>query len=664
MRLTCLTEFRYSASARSAALGLLLAVGLAATLARAQDDLHAQEEAAIKQAAQSVAPSVVRIETFGGTEKVGDVLVSSGPTTGLVVSEDGYILSSAFNFVQKPSSILVTLPSGKRAAAQIVARDHSRMLVLLKVSTDETLTVPTAVPRDEMQVGQWTIAVGRTYEQALPSISVGVLSAKNRIWGKAIQSDAKISPSNYGGPLVDIRGRVLGILVPLSPMADSEVAGAEWYDSGIGFAVPLADILPRLEQLKQGKDLHPGLLGVSLKGNNVNADPALLVGCHPRGPADKAGLKAQDRIIEVDGQPVARQGELKHILGTRYAGDTVQVVALRGSERVEVSIELAAKLEPFVQPMLGILPRRATKEAGVVVRQVLEGTPAAEAGLAAGDRITAIGESEIKDAAAAAEALAALEPGNKINVTYVRGDDEKTVELTLAALVGDIPAEHSPAHEELDAAAMERPAVGTVEIKIPEEQNECAAYVPEKYHPDAPHGLLVVLHAAGSYDRDQLIGRYKPICDRHELILLLPRSADAARWTSGDVAFIKKAIDDVLTHYNVDRGRIVTTGYQSGGAIAWLTALAHQDLVRGVAAVESAFPTRASVPQGEPARRYWYYSASSSKSPQKKEIDQGLERIRERKHPLVVRETGASPRELTDEERAELGRWLDSLDRL
>jgi len=72
---------------------------------------------------------------------------------------------------------------------------------------------------------------------------VGILSATNRIWGKAVQTDAKISPGNYGGPLIDIRGNVIGILVPLSPQGQGEVAGAEWYDSGIGFAVPLNDML-------------------------------------------------------------------------------------------------------------------------------------------------------------------------------------------------------------------------------------------------------------------------------------------------------------------------------------------------------------------------------------------------------------------------------------
>ena len=114
--------------------------------------------------------------------------------------------------------------------------------------------MPVAVPRNEMTIGQWAIAVGRTFESTKPSLSVGIISALNRIWNKAIQTDAKISPNNYGGPLVDIRGRVLGVLVPMSPMATDELAGIEWYDSGIGFAVPLADIMQVLPRLEKGED--------------------------------------------------------------------------------------------------------------------------------------------------------------------------------------------------------------------------------------------------------------------------------------------------------------------------------------------------------------------------------------------------------------------------
>src|SRR5262249_19168025 len=146
-----------------------------------------------------------------------------------IVSDDGYLISSAFNFANKPSAIFVALPGHKdRLVAKVVATDQTRMLTLLKVDA-AGLPVPAAVPKKEMRIGQWALALGRTWASldSVPSVSVGIVSALGRIYGKAIQTDAKVSPVNYGGPLVDLSGRVLGVLVPASPRGQDETAGYE-----------------------------------------------------------------------------------------------------------------------------------------------------------------------------------------------------------------------------------------------------------------------------------------------------------------------------------------------------------------------------------------------------------------------------------------------------
>ncbi|HSG70033.1 MAG TPA: trypsin-like peptidase domain-containing protein, partial [Planctomycetaceae bacterium] len=125
-------------------------------------ELAIREEQAFKQAVAFVEPSVVRIQTVGGLDRVGQILTNTGPTTGVVVSEDGYILSSAFNFVSKPASILVEFPDGRRLPAQEIATDRSRMLTLLKIDAQK-LTPAVAADADSVKVGQWAIAVGRTY---------------------------------------------------------------------------------------------------------------------------------------------------------------------------------------------------------------------------------------------------------------------------------------------------------------------------------------------------------------------------------------------------------------------------------------------------------------------------------------------------------------------
>ncbi len=161
------------------------------------------------------------------------------------------------------------------------------------------------------------------------NVSVGILSALDRVWGRAIQTDAKISPNNYGGPLVDVQGRVLGVLVPLSPEAQDELAGAEWYDSGIGFAVPLEDILQRLDTLRSGQNLKPGILGISLKSSDLYTNKTEIGAVQFKSPAADAGLKVSDTIVEINGVAIERPLQLKHALGPLYAGDTVRLVAMR-----------------------------------------------------------------------------------------------------------------------------------------------------------------------------------------------------------------------------------------------------------------------------------------------------------------------------------------------
>src|SRR3990172_1519969 len=141
----------------------LLGILLSAASAVAGETLASQEEAAVRAAVAKVADSVVQIRTIGGLNEVDRTLLPDGPTTGLVISADGWIVSSAFNFVQQPASIMVTFASGEQAPATLVAKDHSRMLVLLKARGVSGLAVPELVPTEEIRVGQWAIAVGRTF---------------------------------------------------------------------------------------------------------------------------------------------------------------------------------------------------------------------------------------------------------------------------------------------------------------------------------------------------------------------------------------------------------------------------------------------------------------------------------------------------------------------
>ncbi len=654
-----------------------------ASAARADEDVSLQEQNAFKAAVDRAAPSVVKIETIGGLEHIDRMLIGTGPTTGLAVSPDGYIISSAFNFVQKPAETLIELDDKTRLPAKFVATDHSRMLVLLKVKMPpgKWLTVPTAVPKSEMAVGQWALALGRTYDGPRPSMSVGIISALGRVWSKAIQTDAKISPNNYGGPLVDIRGRVLGVLVPMSPMAPSEdeVAGVEWYDSGIGFAVPLADINRALPRLEKGEDLRPGLMGVSMKPGDMFADPAVIAAVRPNSPAAHAGIKLKDRVVEVDGHPVATQVQLKHLLGPHYGGEKVRVVVLRGKERIEKTLELTDKLEPYVHPFIGILPVRplaassaerplvgakpTTKE-GIVVRYVYPDSPAASAGIKTGDRLTKIAGKPVANLDEAIAELASFAAKDKAAITVRRGDKTLDLKLQFAALPEETPSDLPPAHAEPAPAADSNAKTGIVPIRIPESANKCIAYVPENYNPQIPCGVVIWLHPPGTYKDDELVAAWKDVCRRNDLILLAPKSNDPARWQRTELRFIRRALDDVAAKYRVDRHRIVVAGQEGGGAMAYLFAQNNRDWVRGVAMVEAPIPAGSEVSPNEPVQRIAFYFARSENSPAKPAIDESIDALREEKYPVTLLDLGPAPRGLSTIELIELGRWIDSLDRL
>jgi serine protease Do len=666
-------------------------VCLSCTIAARGDDLEQREETAMKAAVDHVAPSVVRIETLGGLETVGNILVGTGPTTGLIVSSDGYIVSSAFNFVQQPAQILVVLADGTRLPAHVVAHDHSRMLVLLKVPTEgldiqRQLPVPEAAPVADLKVGQWAIAVGRTYDGNQPNMSVGIVSAVNRVWGRAIQTDAKISPANYGGPLVDVEGQVIGVLVPMSPQETSEMAGVEWYDSGIGFAVPLEQIDRVLPRLEKGEDLNPGLLGVSLKPGDPYADLPIIAASHPKSPAQQAGLKAGDRIAEINGVKVNSASEMRHQLGPLYAGEKVTLVAMRGSERIERSADLIAKLPIYVHPFLGILPQRefegqttddasakaektaadssAGKKAdavGVVVRQVYADSPAAKVGIQPGDRIVAIKSEPVKDRLTLQEQIAAMEPLESVKVEIERDGKRQTLEAKLATLPETVSEKMTVARGENPPADEKTAPSGKIEIKIPEAPTGCVAYVPEKYNSHVPYGLVVWLHPASGFKEDDLTARWKPLCDANDLILLAPKSAESGRWQRTELEFVRKAMDDVLRKYHIDPARVVIVGEEVGGSVGYLLAMQNRELIRGVAAINAALPPGIKTPENEPVERLAFFTTIAKQMPPA--IAAGIKRLRDAKFPVTELDLGDAQRPLTADEMAELVRWIDSLDR-
>lgn len=697
--------------------------------ASAQNDvpLADREENALRTAAERVADSVVQIRTIGGLDAAGSELRTDGPTTGLVISPDGYIVTSTFNFSQEPASIVVTFGSGKQMPAELVATDHSRMLVLLKVQDAADLPVPELAPPDEVRVGQWAVAVGRTFRADRINLSVGIVSAKGRMYGKVLQTDADVSTASYGGPLVDIRGRVLGVIVPIAPQGAGEVAGAEWYDSGIGFAVPLASISEALERMKKGEDQHAGIFGIGLAAKSPHADAAELTTVRPDSPAGVAGLRKGDKIVEVDGRPIKTQTDLRFALGPRYGDESVRVVAMRGDERIERTITLAGKLKAFRHAFLGILPMRPAaqppaaegdeakkdREAkpkpdepadeknddgenpdddkteadevqeeahdekkgegkGVVVRMVYAGSPAAEAGIAAGDHLMRINSADIDDIDGAISEMNNVAPGSEVAIRIRRGEERKDFTLKAARLPTAVPDQLPPAYETIaaqgDAAAKVAAPAAAAEgkarpLKLAEFKESCQVYVPASHEAGRPAGMLIYLHAVQDADVEQIISGWKAICDRDGLILVVPSAAEANRWERTEMEYLRRLTEQVIRQYKPDPRRIVVFGRGSGGAMAWLLGLAGRDIFHGVATSAAPLPRQVRVPESEPARRLAFFCGLAGDESTVAQITQSVQKLADAGYPATTLTHSDSSGKLSEADRDELARWIDTLDR-
>jgi poly(3-hydroxybutyrate) depolymerase len=148
------------------------------------------------------------------------------------------------------------------------------------------------------------------------------------------------------------------------------------------------------------------------------------------------------------------------------------------------------------------------------------------------------------------------------------------------------------------------------------------------------------------------------------LILLAPKSADPSAWQRSELAFIRKALDDVLGRYNIDRKRIAVAGAQAGGSMAYLFAFGNRELAAGVIAIDAPVPPGTQIPPTDPVQRQAFVLANAKKSATAAQVQASVEKLRALKYPVTLKDLGEDPRPLSADENAELARWLDALDRI
>jgi serine protease Do len=344
-----------------------------------------------------------------------------GAGSGVIVSSDGYVLTNN-HVVEDAKKITVTLPDKREFSGTVVGLDPQTDLAVIKVEATNLPFVPWG-DSSNLQVGEYVLAVGNPFGLN-STVTLGIVSALGRggmgitQYEDFIQTDAAINPGNSGGALVNTQGELVGINTAIF----SRSGGYQ----GVGFAVPTKLAQPIYASLVKTGSVVRGFLGVGIQAvtpdlaESFQLDQtrgALVTNVMPGSPADQAGIRRGDVIVEYEGQvvedPRALQGQ---VVGTAV-GNTISLVVMREGKKVTLRPVIREQNEPTqvaqvspmkqdgpfagvaVQDLDGRLAQQlgiAEEVSGVVVMEVTPGSHAERAGLAQGDVISEINRKPVR----------------------------------------------------------------------------------------------------------------------------------------------------------------------------------------------------------------------------------------------------------------------------
>jgi serine protease Do len=284
--------------------------------------------------------------------------------SGVIIDADQGLILTNYHVVQEVAEgtgrIDVYLQDGRRVKAEIVGTDPKTDLGLVRVEADRLHAIPVG-DSDAMEVGDWVLAIGAPFglEQ---TVTQGIVSAKGRHnilprgqvgYQDLIQTDAAINPGNSGGPLVNMRGELIGINTAIA--TNSLMRGY----MGIGFAIPSKTVNEILPDLRAGREVVRGYLGVSIRSledfppgvgeaYGLEEDRGVLIeDVRPGTPAAKAGLKMDDIVLEYDGKKIETSEQLQFLVAHTRPDTKVDMVVWRDKERVTVPVTIEKQPADF-----------------------------------------------------------------------------------------------------------------------------------------------------------------------------------------------------------------------------------------------------------------------------------------------------------------------------
>jgi serine protease Do len=340
---------------------------------------------------------------------------AQGAGSGVIISQDGYVLTNN-HVVEGAKEVTVTLSNQQEYKAKVVGRDPKTDLAVLKIKANKSFTAATMGDSDQLQVGDWVVAIGNPFGLN-NTVTSGIVSAKGRVIGAGpyddfIQTDASINPGNSGGALLNTKGELVGINTAIIPNGQ-----------GIGFAIPVNTAKPLVPQLISKGEVTRGYIGVNIQSitpelakamHLKDRKGALVADVVPGGPADKAGIKRGDVITAYNGKEVQDSHHLPVLVAATPVNQDANVTIIRNGAEQKISLKVAqlpgekTVSEKTPHPAAGkwglqlrdVTPQiaqryRLKEEKGVVVTGVEPGSRADDAGMQRGDLILEVNRQPV-----------------------------------------------------------------------------------------------------------------------------------------------------------------------------------------------------------------------------------------------------------------------------